>query len=160
MPVVNLTRSTWLATTVRRADSFLMRLVGWLWRKRLTAEESLWLVPCKAVHTIGMHVSIDVIFLDRLHRVVALVPALPSYRISRFCFGAHSALEVPTGTIRRSRTQVGDQLELSLDQAASLEHLTAGDLDRAPAGDGPSYRDAMTGTGLAGDSREKRSSFR
>ena len=45
MPVTNLTKKTWLATKVRKADSFFTRLVGLLKRNKLGPEEALWLMP-------------------------------------------------------------------------------------------------------------------
>jgi hypothetical protein len=61
VPVINLSKKTWLATKVRKADNFLTRLVGLLKRKTLGPEEALWLMPSKGIHTIGMK------FPDRRH---------------------------------------------------------------------------------------------
>ena len=44
MPVINLTKKTWLATKVRKADNFVTRLVGLLKRTHLGPEEVLWLM--------------------------------------------------------------------------------------------------------------------
>ncbi len=68
MPVINLTKQTWLATKVRKADNFVTRLVGLLKRTTLGPEEALWLMPSKGIHTIGMKFPIDVVFLNRANR--------------------------------------------------------------------------------------------
>jgi uncharacterized protein len=124
MPVTNLDKKTWLATKIRKADTFLTRLLGLLRRKRLAPEEALWLVPGKAVHTVGMKFPIDVIFIDRNKKVVAIVPSLPPNRATRVYVAAHSILELPTGTIVKSRTETGDRLDISLAESAAMDDLT------------------------------------
>ena len=49
MPIINLDKKTWLATKVRKADSFLTRLLGLVKRRKLGPEEALWLVPNKEI---------------------------------------------------------------------------------------------------------------
>jgi uncharacterized protein len=123
MPVLNLTRQTWLATTVRKADNFSTRLVGLLRRRTLGAEEALWLIPCKGIHTIGMKFPIDVIFLDHTSKVLDIMCGLLPYRLSRFRLAAHSVLELPQGTIKKSCTAPGDQLEILLAESSHLDDL-------------------------------------
>ena len=123
MPVINLTKNTWLATKVVKADKFLTRLVGLLKRKKLGPEEAIWLVPSKGIHTVGMKFSIDVVFLDKDKRVVALIPAMAPYRMSGIHLLASSVLELPTGAIRKSRTEIGDQLDVSLVESSGIDDL-------------------------------------
>jgi len=123
MPALNLTKKTWLASTVRKADNFFTRLVGLLRRQSLGVEEALWLIPSKGVHTIGMKFPIDVVFLDRTNKVIATVCDLPPSRISRFHMEAHSVLELPQGVINKSATAVGDQLEILLAESSAMDDL-------------------------------------
>lgn len=123
MPVINLTKKTWLATKVRKADNFLTRLVGLLKRKTLGPEEALWLMPSKGIHTIGMKFPIDVIFLNRRNIVQSIIPEMAPYRISGVHFTSYSVLELPNGTIRKSRTEIGDQLEISLAETSQFDDL-------------------------------------
>jgi uncharacterized protein len=123
MPVINLTKNTWLATKVVKADKFLTRLVGLLKRKKLGPEEAIWLVPSKGIHTVGMKFSIDVVFLDKDKKVVALIPAMAPYRMSGIHLLANSVLELPTGAIRKSRTEIGDQLDVSLVESSGIDDL-------------------------------------
>ena len=124
MPVINLTKKTWLATKVRKADSFVTRLVGLLKRTHLGPEEVLWLMPSKGIHTIGMKFPIDVLFLNKSHHVLALFPGMAPYRVSAVHLWGCSVLELPNGTIRKSRTEVGDQLEISLAESSEIDDLT------------------------------------
>ena len=123
MPVINLTKKTWLATKVRKADNFLTRLVGLLKRSHLGPEEALWLMPSKGIHTIGMKFPIDVVFLTKNHEVVGLISGLAPYRISAIHLRGYSVLELPNGTIRKSRTELGDQFEISLAEVSEIDDL-------------------------------------
>jgi len=123
VPIVNATRKTWLATKVRKADNFLTRLVGLLKRNHLGPEEALWLMPSKGIHTIGMKFPIDVVFLNRGNTVVGLVQGMAPCRLSSIHFSSYSVLELPTGTIRKSRTEVGDQFEISLAETSEIDDL-------------------------------------
>ncbi|HWO40281.1 MAG TPA: DUF192 domain-containing protein [Candidatus Eisenbacteria bacterium] len=123
MPVINLTKKTWLATKVRKADSFLTRLIGLLKRTQLGPEEALWLTPSKGIHTIGMKFPIDVVFLDKNNIAVATVSDLAPNRVTGLHWKGQSVLELPKGTLHKSRTEVGDQLEISF-----VESLAVGEL--------------------------------
>jgi uncharacterized membrane protein (UPF0127 family) len=123
VPVINATRKTWLATKVRKADSFLTRLVGLLKRSNLGPEEALWLMPSKGIHTIGMKFPIDVVFLNRGNAVVGLVQGMAPFRLSSVHFTSYSVLELPTGTIKKYRTEVGDQFEISLAERSQIDDL-------------------------------------
>jgi uncharacterized membrane protein (UPF0127 family) len=123
MPLINLTKKTWLATKVAKADKFLTRVVGLLKRRHLGPEEALWLVPSKGIHTLGMKFPIDVIFLDKDKRVVNLVPSLAPYSATGIHLKAHSVLELPSGTIMKSHTEVGDQLDVSLETSSVMDDL-------------------------------------
>jgi uncharacterized membrane protein (UPF0127 family) len=74
--------------------------------------EGLWLVPCESIHTFFMRFPIDVIYLDRHHRVKKVRSAVLPWRFSA-CFSAHSVIELPAGTVLDRQTRAGDQLEFS-----------------------------------------------
>jgi len=82
--------------SIQRADTVWTRLKGWLGRREINATEALWLSPCRAVHTVGMHVPIDVVFLDARGAVIRVVPALRPRRIA-VCWRAASVLELAAG---------------------------------------------------------------
>ncbi|HWP22749.1 MAG TPA: DUF192 domain-containing protein [Candidatus Binatia bacterium] len=123
MPVINLTKKTWLATKVKKADSFVTRLIGLLKRKHLGPEEALWLMPSKGIHTIGMKFPIDVLFLNKDNQVLGMVSGMLPYRISAVHLRGYSVLELPSGTIKKSRTEVGDELEISLAETSEIDDL-------------------------------------
>lgn len=111
MVVRNATRDTQIADKLEVAGSGPKRTKGLLGRKGLSHGEGLWIVPCEAVHTFFMKFPIDLIYLDRKHRVKKIRNSVPAWRIST-CLSAHSVLELPAGSIRNTQTECGDLLEI------------------------------------------------
>jgi len=99
-----------VAAQVQRATSIRRRLVGLLGRTALAEGEGLFLPGCRAIHTFGMRMSIDAIFVDRQWRVVAYREQLRPWRMPAPVWGAWGVLEVAPGTVRRVGLHIGDQL--------------------------------------------------
>ncbi|MBU5612493.1 DUF192 domain-containing protein [Geomonas sp. Red51] len=102
-----------LARDVDLAESFFGRLKGLLGRRELPAGRGLWIKPCSSVHTFGMRFTIDVLFLDRDMRVVAMAKTLRPNRVSPFCSQAHSVLELPEGALDTAVTAVGNRIQIT-----------------------------------------------
>ncbi len=105
-------RGTELAIRVRKADTFWKRLKGLQGKSSLPSGEGLWIIPCRGVHTHGMTFSIDVVFLDGEMKVVGLEENLRPGRFAPVRWRARTVLELPAGTLRRTRTQVGDRINI------------------------------------------------
>ena len=101
-----------LADTAEIADSSAKRRTGLLKHTSLEPGDGLWIVPCEAIHSFGMKFAIDVLYLDRKHKVKKLRSEMVPGRISG-CLTAYSVLELPAGTIARTTTEAGDQLEIT-----------------------------------------------
>jgi uncharacterized membrane protein (UPF0127 family) len=95
---------------VEVADTSKKRRTGLLKHNGLASGQGLWIVPCEAVHTWGMNFPIDVVFLNRKRKIVKLRKDMGKRRIA-VCLWAHSVLELPAGTLDKTGTQAGDQLE-------------------------------------------------
>ena len=108
--VYNQTRETFLSLTVAVADTIFARLKGFIGRLRLRSDEGIWMVPSRGIHTLGVRVPLDLIYLDENLRVIHLEEYFPTFRIAPLRAQAESVLELPTHTIYSSQTQVGDQL--------------------------------------------------
>ncbi|RLT27546.1 MAG: DUF192 domain-containing protein [Chloroflexi bacterium] len=54
--------------------------------------------------------ALDVVFLDRNHRVVRVVECLQPQHMVPWVRHAHQALELPTGTVQSTDTRVGDAI--------------------------------------------------
>lgn len=112
MTLLNVTREVVLGAGVRRAADPWTRMVGLLGRASLGDGEGLWITPCPAVHTFLMRFPIDVLFLDRDGHVIRLAADLRPYRWAWGGRHAHTALELPAGTIAATGTRIGDRLTL------------------------------------------------
>jgi uncharacterized membrane protein (UPF0127 family) len=106
--ILNVTRGAELAGQAWRAAGPWSRFVGLLGRESLADGEALHIVPCKSVHTHFMRFPIDVLYLDRKHRVVKAVPNMSPFRFSWGTRGAHSVVELPAGAIAATGTTKGD----------------------------------------------------
>ena len=100
-----------LAHAASVADSSETRRTGLLKHTGLAPGNGLWIVPCESVHSFFMKFTIDVLYLDRQHKVKKIRPEMVPWRASA-CLTAHSVLELPAGTIARTGTVAGDQLEI------------------------------------------------
>ncbi|HTU36152.1 MAG TPA: DUF192 domain-containing protein [Candidatus Acidoferrum sp.] len=113
--VYNKTKETFVATEATVADSYFPRLIGLLGKTKRWAQQGkgLWIVPSRGVHTLGMLFPIDLIFLSKDKEVVHVEEYVRPFRISKVSLKAMSVLELPAHTIYRSRTQVGDKMEIA-----------------------------------------------
>ena len=111
MILVNATKKTTVSDRCRFANSVFKRMIGLLNRRAISQGEGLLLDRCYGIHTIGMRFPIDVLFLDKELRVIKTVPALPPFRT---CVVKHAiyVLELPVGSIQRSQTATGDQIQV------------------------------------------------
>lgn len=113
--VRNRTRGVALGLDIDVADTSAKRRTGLLKHERLEAGTGLWIVPCESVHTFFMKFAIDLVYLDKHHKVRKVRNAVPPWRLSA-CLSAHSILELPAGTAAETGTEVGD--ELAIDKPA------------------------------------------
>ncbi len=93
------------------ADSALKRMRGLLGRRGLDPGEGMLIVPAPSVMTFFMRFPIDVVFLDREHRIVGISHTLRPWRVSG-ARRAYSALELPAGTAEARGLAKGDLLSV------------------------------------------------
>ena len=108
--VWNATKGTLVAERVVWATGAAKRH-GLLGYDRLDADEGMFLVPCQWIHMFGMRFPIDVAFLARDGRVLAVHHGLCPNRLSRLVLRAEGVLELAAGALRSSRTLPGDKIE-------------------------------------------------
>jgi uncharacterized membrane protein (UPF0127 family) len=101
--------------TVELAETASTRARGLLGRSSLPAGEAMWLAPCRSIHTIGMQFPIDVVYLDRESRVVAIRERVVPFRITWGGWRARGVLEFAAGEVARLRITQGQQLALRRD---------------------------------------------
>jgi len=113
MKAVNLRTHKVLATDVKVAVNLFTRMKGLLGKKELPQGEALWIKPCFSVHTFFMKFPIDVLFLNKKNKVIAVVTDLIPNRMTRLYPQSFSVLELPTGTIAATNTEVGDEIKIA-----------------------------------------------
>ena len=109
----NTTRSSLLGSRIRVADTFLSRIRGLLFTDGLGEGAGMWIHPCNSIHSIGMRFEFDALFLGPDRKVVGLYEGFRRNRISRVHWNARGVLELPPGTIERTGTEVGDEIDFA-----------------------------------------------
>jgi len=109
---VNVTRDQVLADRMDWAGTSATRRRGLLGRETFEHGEGIYLAPCQWIHMFGMRFAIDVAFLDKKGRVLAVHHRLKPGRVSRLVWRADGALELPAGVLASTDTQVGDTISL------------------------------------------------
>ena len=112
MRIKNLSRSTELAFQYRLADSFIARFKGLMGEKSLPSGTGLVLTPCNSVHMFFMKIPLDVLFMDKKNSVVYIIENMQPWTISKLVHKSTYVIELPTGTVNKTYTQIGDQIEL------------------------------------------------
>lgn len=110
MKIINAAKNTVLADNTLIAGSPIKRMLGLLGRREFKPGEAIIIKPCNSIHTFFMRFAIDVMFLDRENKVVKAIPNFRPFRLSGIYFSAHTAIELPAGTIESSQTHEGDLL--------------------------------------------------
>ena len=113
MKAINIRTHKELATNVIVADNLFTRMKGLLGKKELPQGEALCIKPCFSVHTFFMKFSIDIVFLNKTNQVIAAVSNLTPNRMTRLYPQSFSVLELPSGTIVASNTEVGDEIKIA-----------------------------------------------
>jgi len=99
-----------LAQRVGIAATRRARAIGLLLHNALPEGEGLWIAPSRGVHTWGMRFTIDVVALDDGGRIVDLVATMKPWRMRLPRASCVGVLELPSGTIARSGTRLGDAI--------------------------------------------------
>jgi len=100
-----------VACRVEWAGTSAQRRRGLLGRDGMDPEEGMYLAPCEWIHTFRMRFPIDVAFLARDGRVLALHHNLKPNRLSRIVLRAQGVLELSAGRLRATDTEVGDIIQ-------------------------------------------------
>ena len=112
MKLVNRTNNKVLANHTELADTFLSRLIGLIGKRELV-DQALIIKRAKQVHTFFMSFPIDLIFLDEKWIVVRSFSSMKPFRISPRIRNSHLVVELPSGSVRKSETSIGDILAIS-----------------------------------------------
>ena len=95
-----------LCLNLRRARGFLERLIGLMGRTDMAPDQAFLIEGCAAIHTIGMRMPIDVVFMSEHGVVITVCHAVRPGRIRR-CPGAAHTLELAAGAASRALLRPG-----------------------------------------------------
>ena len=99
-----------LSENVLTANSFYTRVMGLMFKKSISKNESLLIEPCNSIHTCFMNFSIDILFISKKNEVVHVIENMVPWRFSSIYFRSKKVVEFPGGTLR-GRVILGDFLE-------------------------------------------------
>ncbi len=78
---------------------------------------------CSCIHTMFMRISIDVLFVDKTNKICELRRGLRPWNPFARGPSAISVIELPAGTIDRSRTEKGDVVDLNAELTEQMKEL-------------------------------------
>lgn len=110
--LVNTTRGTSIASEAGFALSRSARRRGLIGRRDMGRGEALVFPRCRQVHSFGMLFAVDVLFIDRHGTVIKACHDLPPRSVSPLAWRARTAIELPAGTLARTRTEERDTVEI------------------------------------------------
>jgi len=111
--IINITKGTVVADNAVIASTFFKRLKGLLGRKSIEKGEALIIQSCNSIHSFFMRFPIDVLFVNKTDKVVAVTNSFAPFRISKIYFTASYVIELPAGSIKATSTSVGDKIEIT-----------------------------------------------
>lgn len=97
------------------ADHFFSRLQGLLGAKANHPVPALLITHCSCIHTLGMSVDIDVLFLDKTLKVTKIFLKVSPMKFKVHAEDSSSVLEIISGRWDYSLIRVGDQLSIVSD---------------------------------------------
>jgi uncharacterized membrane protein (UPF0127 family) len=105
-----------LADKVELAETFWRRFLGLMFRRNFRKGQALLFKLAKSgrygVHMFFVRFPIDLLYLNQDFVVVDIRRELGPWRIHRPKVKANYIIELPTGTISRTRTKIGHKLAL------------------------------------------------
>lgn len=110
MKLINKTNGNFLAENLEIADTITKRMKGLLGRHGLAGGEGLHIIPCSSIHSFFMKFTFDAIFIDKENKVIDIIENMPPANI-KFCFRAHSVVELPAGSICATNIKIGDKVD-------------------------------------------------
>ncbi|MFA6365183.1 MAG: DUF192 domain-containing protein [Candidatus Paceibacterota bacterium] len=110
MKIVNRTKQTVLAEHAKVARTLNEKTVGLLEEKK---PASLYMRTRWGIHMIGMKFPIDCVIFDDEHKVQKMTHSLMPGKMFFWNPMYANVVELPEGTLKNTRTELGDSIEMS-----------------------------------------------
>ncbi len=101
------------------ADRFFSRLKGLLGKEHMSAGEALLISPCSSIHTIGMKINIDAVFLSSDFQILHLIEEIRPGKVCGLQRRSSLVLELPSGQVNRCGLKPGDYL-MAIDKTGAM----------------------------------------
>ena len=108
MKIYNSTQNNLIADNVKVAENFFTRSVGLLSKKTLSQGEGLVIKPCCSIHTFFMRFAIDVLFVDRSNKIIAMYENVKPWRILPLHIHSYYVAELSAGSVCDENISEGD----------------------------------------------------
>ncbi len=101
-----------IASTVLKAHTCITRLKGLLGKKDLPLSHTLWILPCKGIHTFFMQFPLDLVFVTRNLTITYVVTQVAPWKMinSPLFSRTYSVFEFKTPSLKKLCLQKGDRL--------------------------------------------------
>lgn len=109
MKIYNQTKGKLIANNAKKPSNFLAEAAGLIGVKKAY---SLILKTRFGIHTFGVRFPIDVLILDDSGKVVGIKENLKPLRFFIWDPKYDTVVEMPAGTIRKTKTSAGDKLKI------------------------------------------------
>lgn len=113
--VKNTSKHTVLGEQIILANNPWLRLKGLLGFHQLPESYGLWLTPCNSIHMFFMSIALDVVFLDKDLFVIEILEDFRPWHVSKIYPKAKHVLELPVGVVQHTKTSIGDQLIMHIE---------------------------------------------
>jgi uncharacterized membrane protein (UPF0127 family) len=97
---------------VIKADSFIKRLKGLMFTKKLSSQSALYIYPCSGIHTYFMNYNIDVLYLDINNTILAIDEDMQPGKFGKYIKDSVAVIELPKGKAKETSTKIGQVVEL------------------------------------------------
>ena len=112
MRLYDLDQQRFIVDSLEIAEALGARTRGLLGHEPLSFGQGMLIRPCRWIHTFGMSFPIDVLYVNKRWRIVAVSENLRPGRIDRPVPQAWFVVEMAAGAMRQAGLQVGDHLEI------------------------------------------------
>ena len=99
MKIYNSTQNNLIADEVKVAKTFIKKTFGLILRNDISEADGLIIKPCNSIHTFFMRFPIDVLFVDRKNKIIALHENVKPWRILPIHFNSSYVIEIKSGQI-------------------------------------------------------------
>ena len=110
MKITNVTKNKVIADNALEPKGFISQSIGLIGAKK---PYPLILRTSLGIHTFGVRFPIDILVLDKGDSVVSVKESLAPFRIFVWNPKFSKVIELPAGTIKKTKTSVGDKLSVN-----------------------------------------------